>query len=691
MASDQAVNASLIGQVNRYSDAILALIIALIIALLLIPIPSAVIDSLLIFNLILSVVVIFVAMINNNTLEFSMFPTLLLIMTLFRLGLYISTTRSILSTGTAGSVVNAFGSIIIGDNYVVGIVIFLILTAVQFIVITSGTSRISEVAARFTLDAMPGKQMAIDADLNAGLITEEEAKRRRRNVQREADFYGAMDGASKFIRGDATASILIAAVNLIGGFIVGATQQGMDLMTSLQTFGRIAIGAGLAIQVPTILLSTASGVIVTRVASENDLGHDLSKQLFNQPRALMIAAILIILFGFTPGIPKLPFFIVGGLSATASYYIRQAEKQSTAVMEATEAQEEKPGGTESLVDMLQVDPVELEIGYSLIPLVDPDQGGEILDRITLMRRQIAMELGYVIPPIRIRDNIQIPANEYRVKIKGVEVSRYEVIADYLLAIDSGMTTGRLAGEETKDPAFGLPAFWIIPEARERAEVMGYTVVDPTSAIITHLSELSKKYAHELISRQDVQQLLDSIKQNYPVVVDELVPSIMTIGEIQQVLQNLLAERVSIRDMVTILETLGDTAKVTRNMEMLTEYVRQALGRNICQQHQSSNGRLDVVAVDPLIEKEISEAIEYTDQGITISLDPSITQRIIGDLATTIERAYAQGRSPVVICSANVRRPLRKILERKLPNVAVLSYNEIAPEFELQSIGMVTLA
>ncbi len=690
MATDQAVDTSLFVQISRYSDAILALTIALIIALLIIPIPSPLIDALLIFNLVISVVVILVTMFNNEPLQFSIFPTLLLVMTLFRLGLYISTTRSILSTGAAGSVVNAFGSIIIGDNYVVGIVIFLILTVVQFIVITSGTARISEVAARFTLDAMPGKQMAIDADLNSGLITEDEARKRRRDVQREADFYGAMDGASKFVRGDATASIIIAAVNLIGGFAVGATQQHMDLLTSLQTFGRIAIGAGLAIQIPTILLSTASGVIVTRVASDNDLGRDLTKQLFTQPRAVMIAGVLVAIFGLVPGLPKLPFFLIGGLAGLASYFMNQSARKAT-LAEEGESTEEKPATTEDLIDMLQVDPIELEIGYSLIPLVDPDQGGEILDRITLMRRQIAMELGYVIPPIRIRDNIQIPASEYRVKIKGVDIAKVGIIPDYLLAIDSGMTTGRIAGIETSDPAFGLPAVWIVPEAREQAEVMGYTVVDPTSAVITHLSEISKRYAHELIGRQDVQQILDSIKQHYPVVVEEIVPNVLTVGEIQQVLQNLLSERVSIRDMVSILETLGDSARVTKNTELLTEYVRRSLGRNICKQHQSEDGRLDVVAVDPLIEKEISEAVEYTDQGIMISLDPATTQRIMDELSGSVERAFAQGRNPVIICSANIRRPLRKILERKLPNLAVLSYNEVASEFELQSVGMVSLA
>ncbi|OIO88376.1 MAG: flagellar biosynthesis protein FlhA [Candidatus Aquicultor secundus] len=690
MATDQAVTTSRLIQFNKYSDAILALIIALIVSLLIIPIPTALIDGLLVFNLILSIVVLLVTMYNNEPLQFSMFPSLLLVTTLFRLGLYISTTRAILSTGAAGSVVNSFGSIIIGDNFVVGIVIFIILVIVQFIVITTGTARISEVTARFTLDAMPGKQMAIDADLNSGLITEDEAKTRRRNVQREADFYGAMDGASKFVKGDATASIIIAAVNLIGGFIVGATQQNMDLMTSLQTFGRIAIGAGLAIQIPTLLISTAAGIIVTRVASDSDLGQDLSKQLFTQPRALMITGILIIFFGMIPGLPKLPFFIMGGLTGGASYFINQSSRRAVIAEEELEVKEEAPAVSDNLIDVLQIDPMELEIGYSLIPLVDPDQGGEILDRITLMRRQIALDLGYVVPPIRIRDNIQIAPSEYRIKIKGSDIARSSVFLDQLLAIDSGMTVATIDGTETREPAFGLTAYWISPERREEAEVMGYTVVDPTSAMITHLSEITKKYAHELISRQDVQQLLDNIKQSYPVVVEEVVPGVLTVGEIQQVLQGLLAERVSIRDMTTLLEALGDSARNTRNIDILTEYARQAIGRSICHQHQSEDGKLDVIAVDPLIEKEIVDSVEYTDQGIVISLDPARTQQILESLSNTLEEVLRQGRSPVILCSTNIRRPLRKIAERKLPNLAVLSYNEIAPEFELQSVGMVSL-
>ncbi|HEY3374511.1 MAG TPA: flagellar biosynthesis protein FlhA [Candidatus Aquicultor sp.] len=690
MATNEAANASFMSQLSRYNDAMLALIIGLVVVLLIVQIPGPILDSLLVFNFILAIIVLLVTMYNHEPIQFSMFPTLLLIMTLLRAGLYISTTRAILSIGNAGSVVSAFGSIMIGDNFVVGIIIFIILSVIQFIVITSGTTRISEVTARFTLDAMPGKQMAIDSDLNAGLITEEQARERRKKVQKEADFYGAMDGASKYVKGDAIASIIIAIVNLVGGFIVGATQQGLDLMTSLQTFGQIAIGAGLVIQVPTILMSTASGVIVTRVASDTNMGEDISKQLLNQPRALAIAGILVTLFGFVPGMPKFPFLAMGALAGVAAYYIGQAAKK-TAALEALAPVEEKAAAPENLVDMLQVDPMELEIGYGLIPLVDPDQGGEILDRITLMRRQIAMELGYVVPPIRIRDNIQLPSSEYRVKIKGVDIAKSEIHLAQILAIDAGLTTDTIPGSATREPAFGLPAVWVFPDQREQAEIMGYTVVDPTSALITHLSEITKKYAHELISRQDVQQVLESVKQNYPVVVEELVPSTLTVGELQQVLQNLLSERVSIRDMVTILEALGDAARSTRNIDILTEHARQAVGRNICRQHQFGEGSLSVITVDPLIEKEIADAVEYTEQGILISLDPTTTQRVVDGVSKALEGALSLGINPILLCSANIRRPLRKIAERKLPDLAVLSYNEVAPEFELQSVGMVNLA
>lgn len=689
MAQDQALPASFMGQLNRYSDAVLAIIIALIIALLIIPMPSAIIDALLVFNIIVAVVTLLTTMYNKEPLEFSIFPTYLLVSTLFRLGLYISTTRAILSLGSAGSVVDAFGSIIIGDNYVVGIIIFLILVVVQFIVITSGTSRISEVAARFTLDAMPGKQMAIDADLNSGILTEVEAKDRRRVVQREADFYGAMDGASKFVKGDATAGIIIAIVNLVGGFIIGATQQGLSLVDSMQTFGRIAIGAGLAIQIPALLLSTASGVVVTRMSSDNDLGQDLSRQLLSQPRGLMLAGVLVMAFGFTPGLPKLPFLLLGAIAAGSAYYLQRLDLNKPALDESADSETETPAA-DNLVEMLQIDPMELEIGYSLVPLVDPDQGGDILDRITLMRRQVAVDLGYIVPPIRIRDNIQLPPNEYRVKIKGVDIARGTIYLDQLIAIDSGGTSGKVEGLDAVEPAFGLPARWIYPERREEAEVLGYTVVDPTSAVITHVSEIVKKYAHELIGRQDVQSMLDNVKQNYPIVVDELVPSVLAVGEVQQVLQNLLGERVSIRDMVTILESLGDHARMTKNIDILTENVRSALGRNICRQHQSEDGKIDVVTIDPLIEKEISEAVEYTDQGISIALDPDIMQKIVIELSNVLEKAFSTGRAPAVLASANTRRALRKIIERKLPNLAVLSYNEIAPEFELQSVGMVSL-
>jgi len=694
MADKQTINQSLLAQFSRYSHLIIAVTVGLIVLMLILPLPFVVLDALLAFNLTLSVMVLLISMYTAETLSFSVFPTLLLVATMFRLGLYIAATRLILSEASAGGIVNAFGSIIIGDNYAVGIIIFIILGTVQFVVITNGTTRISEVAARFTLDAMPGKQMAIDADLNSGLITEEEAKGRRKTIQREADFYGAMDGASKFIRGDAIASIIITTVNLIGGIIIGATQLNMDILTSLQTFGRLAIGAGLVIQIPALLMSSSAGFIVTRVASEGNLGEDLATQLLAKPRPVAIAAGLVALFGLLPGLPKLPFFAIAGLGGIASYVIGQSDQKDSDQLEKERErmkEEAKLRAPENFLDMIQVDLIELEIGYGLIPLVDPDQGGELLDRITLMRRQTALELGYVVPPIRIRDNIQLLPNNYKINIKGVEIASGEILLDQYLAIDAGVVKEKVDGIPTKEPAFGLPALWISESQKERAELSGYTVVDSASVVITHLSEIIKNYSHELLGRQDVQALLDSIKQNYPVIVDELVPGLMRVGEIQRVLQNLLRERVSIRDMVTILETLGDYAPATKDIDMLTNYARQGLARNICKQHQSSEGKLEVLTLDPQLEKDIADAIHQTDHGTTLALDPNAVQQILTSLSQNLETTLSQGKSPVVLSSPGIRLPFKRLTERSIPSLVVLSYNEVPPEVELQSTGMVSMA
>ncbi|HDP69289.1 MAG TPA: flagellar biosynthesis protein FlhA [Actinobacteria bacterium] len=686
MAYEEAVRTT--SKSGRASDISVAVIIAIIVMMLIVPLPPFVMDVLITLNLILSIVILLLTLYSEQSLELSVFPSLLLITTIFRLSLYIGTTRLILSRGEAGVVVQAFGSAIIAGNYIVGIIIFIILVLIQFVVVTQGTTRISEVAARFTLDAMPGKQMAIDADLNAGLITEEEARQRRRDVENEADFFGAMDGASKFVKGDAVAGIIIVVVNLIGGFAIGALQFNMDILTSLQTFGTLAIGAGLAIQIPALLFSTAAGALVTRAASVSPFGEELTTQLFARPKSLGIAASLLVLFGLVPGLPKLPFFGIAAMAGIAYYFVgKPTEPTISELEEARQEEEARLKTPESLIGALQFDIMELDIGYGLIPLVDPDQGGELLDRITLMRRQIALELGYVVPPIRIRDDIQLNQYEYIVKIKGVNIAKGSLMLDRFLAIESGLVKEKIDGIPTKEPAFGLPALWIIESQRENAEILGYTVVDPASVVITHLSEIIKKHAHELLGRQDVQTLLENIKQNYPIIVDELTPNLMTVGEIQKVLQNLLREKVSIRDMVTILETLGNYASAVKDINVLTEYVRQAMGRNICNQYQV-DGKLHVITIAPELEKEIGEAIQHTEKGVMVALEPSEVQKIISNLSASLEKLLAQGHGPILLCSPDIRLPFKTLTERFIPELIVLSYNEIVAEIELKVVGVV---
>ncbi|MDI6799706.1 MAG: flagellar biosynthesis protein FlhA [Actinomycetota bacterium] len=673
----------------RYNDLTVAMILAIIVMMLIIPIPAPLLDLLLSLNLTLSIVVLLLTMYIDKALELSIFPSLLLITTVFRLALYIGATRLILSQGSAGVVIQAFGSAIIGGNYVVGIIIFIILVIIQFLVVTQGTTRISEVAARFTLDAMPGKQMSIDADLNAGIITEEEAKMRRREVEDEADFFGAMDGASKFVKGDAIAGIIIMIVNLLGGFIIGAVQLGMDIVTSLQTFGTLAIGAGLVIQVSSLLFSTAAGTIVTRAASEKPFGDELTTQLLARPKALAIAAILLILFALVPGLPKLPFFLVAAGIGGAYYLLSQpTEEAALAEPEMREAEEDRMRTPEGILENLQYDPIELDIGYGLIPLVDPDQGGELLDRITLMRKQIAMDLGYIVSPIRIRDNIQLGSHDYVIKIRGVEMTRYSIMLDHYMAIESGGVEEKVEGIPTKEPAFSLDALWITETQKEGAELLGYTVVDPASVVITHLSELVKKNSYQLLGRQEVQALIDNTKRNFPIIVEELIPGQMTVGEVQKVLQNLLREKVAIRDMVTILETLGDHASHIRDIDYLTDRVRQALARNICNQYKE-NDRIYVLTLSPELDSEIAEAIQQTEQGSQVALEPSRVNKIISDISVKLEILLKEGHSPILLCSGKIRSPFKRLTARFVPDLIVLSFLEIVPNIELKIVGMVS--
>ncbi|MBP2662575.1 MAG: flhA [Firmicutes bacterium] len=573
---------ALITGIEKYSDVMVAVAIITIVVMMIIPLPTMLLDLLLTLNITLALIIVMVAIYNIQPLDFSVFPSLLLITTLFRLALNVSSTRLILLEGHAGEVIAAFGNFVVGGNAVVGFIVFVILIIIQFIVITKGAERVAEVAARFTLDAMPGKQMSIDADLNAGLISDKDARERRRNIQREADFYGAMDGASKFVKGDAIAAIIIIVINIVGGFVIGMVQRNLDVLQALQTYTLLTVGEGLVNQIPALLVSTATGLVVTRAASDSNLGSDLTRQIINNPRIFFIASGVLLILGLIPGLPGVPFFALSAITGGVGYTLIRT-KQSDVQMEASQQEEiekEEVRKPENIIALLQVDPMELEIGYSLIPLVDVSQGGDLLDRVVMIRRQCALELGLIVPTIRIRDNIQLKPNIYVIKLKGIEIARGELMLDHFLAMDSGAAFESVPGVETVEPAFGLPALWIQETYREQAELAGYTVVDPVSVLATHLTEIIKSHAAEILGRQEVQTLVESVKQNNATVVEELTPNLLSIGEIQKILGNLLREKVSIRDLVTIFETVADYAQLTKDTEILTEYVRHALSRQI---------------------------------------------------------------------------------------------------------------
>ncbi|GMU41596.1 MAG: flagellar biosynthesis protein FlhA [Chloroflexota bacterium] len=675
---------------TRNSDVALALTVLTVIGLMIVPVPPSALSLLIVANFAASVTIMLIAMYTREVLSFSVFPSLLLLVTLFRLAINIASTRLILLNGDAGSVIDAFGEFVIGGSLVVGIVVFLILLVIQFVVITNGAGRVAEVAARFTLDAMPGKQMSIDADLNAGLISDTEARTRRQKIAAEADFYGAMDGASKFVKGDAVAGLIITSINLIGGMVIGIVQQGMAPGDAVSTFSVLTVGDGLVSQIPALLVSTATGIIVTRAASEGHLGQDIGGQLFSNPRVMFIVAAILTSFGLVPGLPRSPFFILAAIMGGAGYLLRERQRANAA--EAAEAREvetrDEAQSVDSVVNMLRVDPLEVEVGYGLIPLVDGEHGGNLLHRITIMRRQIATDLGIVVPMIRIRDNLSLPANQYVVKLRGIEIGSGSLIANQFLAMDSGLATAEIGGQETVEPAFGLPARWISPADKQQAEFLGYTVVDPPSVLITHLSELTKRHAPELLSRQDVQTLFNHLKEEYPAVVEELVPGILTVGEVQGVLQLLLAEGVSVRDLVTIAETLADLGRQTKEIEALTEGVRAALARQISMQHRGPEGRLHAMTLNPRLEQSLAQALTPTDAGMALVVSPDLLQRLLTAVASNLERAAAQGRQPVLLTSSRIRRPLRRLLERSVPALPVLAFAEIAREVEVEAIAQV---
>ncbi len=685
----QSNNIALNGQLLKNGEMTVIGAIVVVLIMFIVPLPPWMLDFLILINICVAFAILLLTMYVRRSLEFSAFPSLLLITTLYRLGLNVSSTRSILLHAQAGSVIDAFGNVVAGSNYIVGFVMFVIFTIIQFMVITKGSERVAEVAARFTLDAMPGKQMSIDADLNAGLINETEARARRREIEREADFYGAMDGASKFVKGDAIAGIMITVVNLVGGIAIGALQKNIGLLEALQTFALLTIGDGLVTQVPALLISTATGILVTRSASEDNLGSDLTQQLLAYPKIFMIVAGVFALLAIIPGMPTIPFFILAAIIGFFGYTLKQmAEAQSRAAAEEKSVAQEEVKKPENVAALLQVEAMELEIGYRLIPLVDPAQGGDLFDRVSMIRRQTALELGMILPPIRIRDNMQLEPTHYVIKIKGIEVAKGEIIPNYYLAMDPGIVSQKIDGIPTTEPAFGLPALWITDTQRETAELAGYTVVDPPSILATHLTEVIKSRAYELLGRQEVQALIDNIKEEYNVVVSELIPNLMTIGEIQKVLVNLLKEGIPIRNLVTILETLADYAPMTKDIDMLTEFVRQSLARQITKMVQSDDGVVRVITIDPRLEQMIMKAQEDAKVAPGYSIDPNLIQSIYKQLGNLIQQVTASGYQPVILCSPAIRLTFRRIVERLSTKLMVLSYNELVAEAEVQAIGVV---
>lgn len=677
--------------VQRYSDVLIAVAIVTIVIMMIIPLPTIVLDILICLNITIALLVVMSAIYNVEALDLSVFPSLLLITTLFRLALNISSTRLILLNGYAGEVITAFGNFVVGGNAVVGFIVFVILVIVNFIVITKGSERVAEVSARFTLDAMPGKQMAIDADLNQGAITDAEAKRRREKVQRESDFFGAMDGASKFVKGDAIAAIVIMMINIGGGFVIGMLQRDMDAAQALQTYTLLTVGEGLVAQIPALLISTATGIIVTRSAAEGNLGGDLVKQLFRNARIFMILTGVLLFLAIMPGLPGVPFTVLAAICGLIAWNLQRGQAVEQEVQQVEQKAKAKKEATtpENIVSLLQVDPMELEIGYSLIPLVDTGQGGDLLDRIVMIRRQCALELGLVVPTIRIRDNIQIKPNAYIIKLKGIEIARGELMLDHYLAMNSGTVFEEVPGIETTEPAFGLPALWISENEREQAELNGYTVVDAVSVLATHLTEIIKQHADEILGRQETQNLLDNLRKTNGALVDEVVPNLLSVGEVQKVLANLLHERISIRDMSTILEVLADYATATKDTDILTEYVRHAMARHITQQNVQ-NGVLPCITLDPAIENKIAGGVQRTDHGSYVSLDPDSMQKLLLALQEELKKLTDQGYQPIVLTSPTVRPYFRNLVERSIAGLIVLSHAEIEQNVEIQILGVVRI-
>lgn len=674
-------------------DVVIAFGVIGIVLMIIIPLPKIMLDLLLALNITISIVIILITMFTTNVLQLSVFPTLLLVTTLFRLGLNISSTRLILTEADAGTIVSAFGDFVIRGNYVVGIIIFLIIVVIQFMVITNGAGRVSEVSARFTLDAMPGKQMSIDADLNSGMIDDAMAKKRRHDLQAEADFYGAMDGASKFVKGDAIAGIIVTIINIIGGIIIGVMFNGMDAGTAAQTYTKLTVGDGLVSQVPALLISTASGILVTRSGNDETFGDTVSNQLTAFPVATGIASAVMLFLGLVPNMPKIPFFVaavaMGGL--TYLLYKEDAAKQVEEVItEEEEIMQQERKEPENVMNLISVEAMEVEIGYGLIPLADESSGGDLLQRIASVRRQCAIEMGIVVQPIRIRDNLQLKTNEYIIKIRGTKVVSSELMPSMLLCMDPTGENSDLPGIKTIEPTFDLPAVWINKDQREDAEIKGLTVVDPTTVMVTHLTETIKNHSYELLGRQEVKLIVDNAKEKYSAVVEELIPDLLTIGELQKVLQNLLREKVPIKDIVTIMESLADNARNTRDLEVLTEYVRFSLSRTICNTVVDENRTINVVTLDPVIEDIVANNIQKSVQGSFPTVDPDTTTKILGAIKDTVESVYFYNNQPIILVSPNIRPVFRKLIEMVFPQIMIISLNEVPNDVQINSEGVVRI-
>ncbi|NOY13714.1 MAG: flagellar biosynthesis protein FlhA [Deltaproteobacteria bacterium] len=676
------------------SDVLVAFGLVLILMLMILPVPPMLLDVFLSLNITIGLLILVIALYTTRALDFAIFPSILLITTLFRLSLNVASTRLILlhgdeGPGAAGSVIQSFGQFVVGGNYVVGIVIFTILVIINFMVITKGAGRVAEVAARFTLDAMPGKQMAIDADLNAGLIDDADARKRREEISAESDFFGAMDGASKFVKGDAIAGIIITLINIGAGFVIGVMQKGMPMADAAANYTILTVGDGLVGQIPALIISTGAGIMVTRTAGDEDFGSEMKRQFSVHPRAIWVVAGILLVFSIIPGLPHIPFFLMAVLLGIVAYRVQKGQAQVSLREElAAESAEPRQLTEENYEQMLSVDLLEMEVGYGLIPLVDAGQNGELLPRIKSIRRQFALDLGFIVPPVHIKDNLQLKPNEYAIILKGVKIGGGELLPGHYLAMNPGTATETIKGIETVEPAFNLPAIWISEDKKERAQISGYTVVDNTTVVATHLSELIKRHGHELLGRQETQNLLDNLANDYPKLVEELVPNLLNLGVVMRVLQNLLREGVSVRDLRTILETLADWAPVVQDPDQLTEHVRTVLARSISNSYSQDGQVLEVMTFDRDVETRIQEALHSTEQGSYLALEPGFAQSLINSLKQTLQNLA--GANPVLLCTPTIRLHVKRLTERYLPSLAIISHNEIAPHLKVRSVGTVTV-